>query len=73
MSTTIDATKEYAQPAIGAHVRHIRGYRRDLAFRTVYFLIALAGAIFMIIPIFWMLSTALKGQGQVISIPPVLC
>ena len=72
MSTTIDATKEYAAPAAGAHARHMRGYRRDIAFRTVYFLIALAGAIFMIIPVFWMLSTALKGQGQVISIPPVV-
>jgi len=51
---------------------HLVGHRRDRVLRTVSFAIATIGAAFVIVPVFWMLSTALKGQGQILSIPPVI-
>jgi multiple sugar transport system permease protein len=71
MSTTTDTTREYTQTVqVTRHllVLHWRGR----AMRTVYFLTALAGAAFIVLPVFWMLSTALKPAGQVLSIPPVI-
>jgi multiple sugar transport system permease protein len=71
MSTTTDTTQAYARTGQAAR-RLLVLHWRDRAMRTVYFLIALAGAAFMVLPVFWMLSTALKPGGQVISIPPVI-
>ena len=71
MSTTTDTTQEYTRTRQGAG-RLLVLHWRDRAMRTVYFVIALAGAAFMVLPVFWMLSTALKPGGQVLSIPPVI-
>jgi len=51
-------------------VRRLTGSQRDVALRALYFLIAALGAALMILPVFWMISTALKPHGQEISIPP---
>ncbi len=63
---------EQAQEAVRArpHARRLTGSQRDVALRALYFLIAALGAALMILPVFWMISTALKPHGQEISIPP---
>ena len=46
--------------------------QRALALRGLYLLIALAGAVIMIFPVFWLVSTALKPSGEVFTSPPIL-
>jgi ABC-type glycerol-3-phosphate transport system permease component len=71
MSATTGTTGEYARTEQAAR-RLLVLHWRDRSMRTVYFVIALVGAAFMVLPVFWMLSTALKPGSQVISIPPVI-
>lgn len=42
----------------------------DLSFRTIAFAILVAGAITMIVPYVWMLSTSLKDPGEIFIYPP---
>ena len=37
----------------------------------ISFVLLMAGSVIMLIPIFWMLSTAFKEQGQIWNVPPV--
>lgn len=40
--------------------------------RGVYLVVALLGAVVMIFPVFWLISTALKPPGEVFTSPPIL-
>jgi len=67
------ATTKTAQDIVArSTARRVARNRRGFPWRVLYFAIAVLGAAFMILPVFWMLSEALKPQGQVLSIPPVL-
>jgi len=67
-ATTKSAPEVVATPT----ARRLVGNQRNTAWRTLYFVFALLGAAFMLLPVFWMVSEALKPQGQVIAIPPVI-
>ncbi|MGC8890886.1 MAG: carbohydrate ABC transporter permease [bacterium] len=43
---------------------------KDVIAKAILYLIVLAGAFVLMIPFFWMLSTALKGQEEAFFIPP---
>jgi len=45
---------------------------RDLAFKLPIYVVLIIGAIAMLIPFLWMISTSLKGQGVVFEYPPKL-
>ncbi len=68
------ATTKTARDIVAARPKagSLTGRRNNITLRILYFAIALLGAAFMLLPVFWMLSTSLKPQGQVLSIPPVL-
>jgi multiple sugar transport system permease protein len=52
--------------------RHRRQHQKDLLARGIYLLLAVIGAVFMIFPIFWLISTALKAPDEVFTNPPIL-
>jgi multiple sugar transport system permease protein len=45
--------------------------RRALISRTIALVVVSAGALFILTPVFWMLSTSLKTLGQTLTFPPV--
>ncbi|MGH2390362.1 MAG: hypothetical protein ACRDIE_19350, partial [Chloroflexota bacterium] len=45
--------------------------RRALISRTIALVIVSAGALFILTPVFWMLSTSLKTLAQTLTFPPV--
>lgn len=63
-------------PSRPHEVRRASAHRRAMAWRlsvrTIYFLLALAGAVVMLLPLFWMVSTAVKSADQVLTSPPIL-
>ena len=64
-------------PASRAQVRSTSGYRARRAWhwlttRGVVYLLVVAFALIQILPLAWMLTTALKPDGEVVSIPPRL-
>ena len=58
-------------PFVKSH-RSQRERRLNLTVRGVYLLVALLGAVIMVFPLFWMLSTALKVSGDVFTSPPII-
>jgi multiple sugar transport system permease protein len=70
MSVTADRTRGAVVARSGARRR--APDRGALALRAIYFAVAVLGTLFVAAPVFWMVSTALKPSGQVLSIPPVI-
>lgn len=54
-----------------APLQQRRNWRNSIALPTLYFALAIGGLIFFVLPLYWMIATALKPESQVISIPPV--
>jgi ABC-type glycerol-3-phosphate transport system permease component len=57
------ATYPFSRPLVRKRVRQIAG-------KTLLYVILVAGAVFLIAPLLWMISTSLKAPGKELTFPP---
>jgi multiple sugar transport system permease protein len=71
------STTQVGMAATSSEARRLAGEaaarrRRAAILRGVYLVVALAGAVLMFFPVFWLVSTALKPSNEVFTSPPIL-
>src|SRR5438270_10579580 len=67
------STQQASSVAIPRTTVSLHSQRRArLIARSVFFLIACLGSVVMIVPLYWLVVTALKDSGSIFTVPPTL-